>query len=74
MDAETSMVPPAGAAKSETVSMRPDVQEPPESTAVMSRWPEPSSATLALEFVFVSTSPVPNWGAHPVPLYCVPVS
>ena len=38
MDAVTSISPPAGASKlSAAVSIRPDVQEPPEFTAVMFR-------------------------------------
>ncbi len=75
MEALTSSSPPAGAAKlSATVSIRPDVQLPPEFTGVMFRCPLPSSDTFAAEFVLVSTSPVPQFAVHPVPLYWVPVS
>ena len=57
-----------------TVPIRPEVQLPPEFTGVMFRWPPPSRATLAVEFVLLSTSPVPQLAAHPLPLYWVPVS
>ena len=60
MDAVTSISPPAGAAKlSAVVSIRPEVQDEPDFTAVMFRWPLPSSDTLAVELVLLSTSPVP---------------
>src|SRR5580698_5015490 len=73
MDAVTSISPPAGAAKlSATVSIRPDVHDPPESSAVMFRWPLPSSDTLAVELV--SVSPVPQFPVQPVPEYWVPMS
>ena len=75
MEAVTSISPPAGASKlSLVVSIRPDVQDPPELTAVMFRCPLPSSDTFAVELVLFSTSPVPYWAVHPVPLYWVPVS
>ena len=54
--------------------MRPDVQDPPELTGVMFRWPLPSSATFAVEEVLDSTSPVPQLAVQPVPEYCVPLS
>ena len=75
MEALTSISPPAGASKlSLVVSIRPEVQEPPELAAVMFRWPLPSSDTFAVELVLLSTSPVPYWAVHPAPLYWVPVS
>ena len=40
----------------------------------MLRWPLPSSETLAVEFVLLSTSPVPQLAAQPLPLYWVPWS
>ena len=74
-EALTSSSPPAGAAKlSATVSIRPEVQLPPELTGVMFRWPLPSRDTFAVEFVLLSTSPVPQLAAQPLPLYWVPVS
>ncbi len=74
-DALTSISPPAGAVKlSATVSIRPEVHELPDLTGVMFRWPLPSSATLAVELVLDSTSPVPQFAVQPVPLYWVPVS
>ncbi len=60
---------------SAVVSIRPEVHEPlPDFTAVMFRWPEPSSDTFVVELVFDSTSLVPKFAVQPVPLYCVPVS
>src|SRR5579875_3440999 len=73
MDAEISIIPPAGAAKSERCdSMRPEVQAPLSSSAVMSRWPLPSRCTFEVEFDIVSTSPVPQFAGPPGAL--VPVS
>ena len=75
IEALTSISPPAGAEKLlDTVSIRPDVQDPPEFTGVMLRWPLPSSETFAVEFVLRSTSPVPQLAAQPLPLYWVPWS
>ena len=56
------------------VSIRPEVQLVPAFTGVMFRWPLPSSATFVVEFVLLSTSPVPQLAVHPLPLYWVPVS
>src|SRR5262245_36717750 len=52
--------------------MRPEVQRPaPSRSAVMFSLPAPSSATLAVELLAVSTEPVPQLAAPPG--YCVPV-
>src|SRR6185312_14686002 len=73
MEAEICIIPPAGAAKSERWdSIRPEVHEPPEDRAVISRWPLPSRCTFEVEFDMVSTSPVPQLAGPPGEL--VPVS
>jgi hypothetical protein len=73
MEAEISIIPPAGAAKLEFCdSMRPEVHAPLESSAVMSRWPLPSRWTFEVELDIVSTSPVPQLAGPPGAL--VPVS
>src|SRR5215469_9441947 len=46
--------------------MRPDVHEPPELIAVITRWPLPSRWTLFVELVMVSISPVPKLEPGPV--------
>src|SRR5450631_3384935 len=70
MEAVTSSSPPAGAPTlALVVWMRPDVQEPPLFSAVMSRSPLPSRYTLLDEFVMVSISPVPKLEPGPVS-YC----
>src|ERR1700691_3863345 len=70
MDAVTSSSPPAGAPTlALVVWIRPDVQEPPWFSAVMSRLPLPSRWTLLDEFVMVSISPVPKLEPGPVS-YC----
>src|SRR5579875_377157 len=46
--------------------MRPEVQEPPLPSAVISRFPFPSRWTLLAEFVMVSISPVPKLEPGPV--------
>src|SRR6266511_4369280 len=73
MRAWTRSVPPAGGWKSERcVSMRPEVQRPaPSRCGVMRRLPAPSSDTLAVLSVMVSTSPVPKFAGPPG--YEVPV-
>src|SRR5437879_6261476 len=73
MEAVTSSMPPAGAAKSERcVSMRPDVQFPaPSSSAVMFRWPLPSTETFAVDEEADSTSPVPQSAGPPGELWPV---
>src|SRR4051794_8317906 len=74
MRASTRSLPPAGGWKSvRVVSIRPEVQWPLASrTGVMRRLPLPSSATLPVLFVIVSTSPVPQLAGPPG--YEVPVS
>ena len=70
MEAVTSSWPPAGAPTlALVVWIRPDVQEPPWFSAVMSRLPLPSRWTLLDEFVMVSISPVPKLEPGPVS-YC----
>jgi hypothetical protein len=46
--------------------MRPEVQLPPPSSAVMSRLPLPSRWTFEVELVIVSISPVPKVEPAPV--------
>src|SRR5690242_21227922 len=46
--------------------MRPEVQELPLPSAVMSRFPLPSRKTLLVELVMVSISPVPKLEPGPV--------
>src|SRR5690242_10246346 len=46
--------------------MRPEVQELPLPSAVMSRFPLPSRCTLLVELVIVSISPVPKFEPGPV--------
>src|SRR5947207_10657744 len=74
MRACTRSFPPAGARKSSRlVSIRPDVHLPaPSRTGVIRRFPEPSSATLVVLSVIVSTSPVPKLAGPPG--YEVPTS
>ena len=50
----------------EVVWIRPEVHEPPEPSAVMSRLPLPSRCVLADELVIVSISPVPKLDPAPV--------
>lgn len=72
--ASTRILPPEGGWKSvRLVSMRPEVQRPAESrSGVMRRLPFPSSETLLVLFVIVSTSPVPQFAGPPG--YEVPVA
>src|SRR2546421_2464124 len=72
--ASTRSFPPAAAWKSlRPVSIRPDVHWPePSRTGVIRRFPDPSSATLLVLFVMVSTSPVPKLAGPPG--YEVPTS
>lgn len=65
--ASTRIFPPAGAAMSVfCVSTRPDVQLPaPSRSGLMTRLPEPSWYTLAVESVMYSISPVPQLLAPP---------
>src|SRR5690242_11794213 len=74
MRASTRSLPPAGGWKSvRLVSMRPEVQLPAAlRTGVMRRLPLPSSATLLVLLVIVSTSPVPQFAGPPG--YEVPVA
>ncbi len=61
IEAVTSISPPVGAAKVlAVVSIRPEVQPPPDFTGLMRRCPRPSSDTFAVEGVADSTSPVPQ--------------
>jgi hypothetical protein len=65
--ASARSLPFAGGSKSaRRVSMRPEVQLPaPSRTGVMRRLPVPSSDTLVVLAVIVSTSPVPNPAGPP---------
>src|SRR5580692_6636947 len=67
MEAVTSSSPPAGAPTFAVfVWIRPEVQAPPESIALITRCPLPSRKTLLVEFVIVSISPVPKLEPGPV--------
>src|SRR4051794_37494876 len=74
MRASTRSLPPDGGWKSvRLVSMRPEVHLPAASrTGVMRRLPLPSSETLLVLLVIVSTSPVPQLAGPPG--YEVPVA